>query len=126
MAGLVPRVAGLPPPVTGLAPRLRRLVVRDRQRYLLLREEEIDWIGASANYFEIHVGARSFLHRETLADLDARLDPSRFRRIHRSTLVNFGRIGAITPDGSGDFQVRLIDGTSLRMSRRFRDRVLPV
>lgn len=108
----------------GPAPRSRRLVVRDRQHYLLLREEEIDWIGACGNYVEIHIGEKLFLQRETLAQLDARLDPSRFRRIHRSTLVNLDRISAITPDGGGDFQVTLTDGTSLRMSRRYREPLL--
>lgn len=69
-------------------------------------------------------GEKSYLHRETLVELDARLDPSRFRRIHRSTLVNLDCIHAVTPDGSGDFQLTLTDGTQLRMSRRFRDRAL--
>ncbi|HEX7879465.1 MAG TPA: LytTR family DNA-binding domain-containing protein [Candidatus Eisenbacteria bacterium] len=101
-----------------------RLVIRDRGRYLLLPHEEIDWIGASGNYVELHSGDRSHLHRETMAALEARLDPGRFRRIHRSTLVNLDRIRSIAPDGAGDFQVTLTDGTTLRMSRRFRERVL--
>ena len=125
----VAREAGVPgggglPREAGATPRTRRLVVRDRQRYRLIREEDIDWVGASGNYVEIHVGEKSYLHRETLVELDARLDPGRFRRIHRSTLVNLDRISGITPDGSGDFRVALRDGTVLRMSRRFRDRVL--
>jgi len=101
-----------------------RLVIRDRGRYLLLPDEEIDWIGASGNYVELHAGGTMYLHRETLAALEARLDPGRFRRIHRSTLVNLDRIRSITPDPAGDFHVTLVDGAVLRMSRRFRERVL--
>jgi two-component system LytT family response regulator len=101
-----------------------RLVIRDRGRYLLLPHDEIDWIAASGNYVELHAGGRSYLHRETMAALEARLDPARFRRIHRSTLVNLDRVRSIAPDAAGDFQLTLTDGTLLRMSRRFRDRVL--
>jgi two-component system LytT family response regulator len=59
-----------------------------------------------------------------MAALEARLSPDRFRRIHRSTMVNLDRLRSIAPDAAGDFQVTLTDGTLLRMSRRFRDRVL--
>jgi two-component system LytT family response regulator len=96
-------------------PYLSRLPVKDRDRYLLLRIEDIDWIEARRG---------SFLVRGTMAELEAQLDPSRFARIHRSTLVNLDRIREIRPGWHGDFDVVLEDDTPLKLSRHYRDRVL--
>jgi two-component system LytT family response regulator len=68
---------------------------------------------------------RSHLLRATLTDLERQLDASRFRRIHRTTLVNIDRVREIRSDPSGDSDVLLDSGTVLRMSRRFRDQLLP-
>jgi two-component system LytT family response regulator len=60
----------------------------------------------------------------TLTELHESLDPAMFARIHRSTIVNLDRIQEIAPGDSGDFLVRLQDGSSLRLSRGYRDRLL--
>jgi len=60
-----------------------------------------------------------------MTELEKRLDPKRFARIHRSTMVNIDRIKEITPAWHGDFEVLLTDGQRLRLSRNFRDRLLP-
>ena len=68
--------------------------------------------------------AGQHLLRITMAELERRLDPKRFARIHRSTMVNIDRIKEITPAWHGDFEVLLHDGQRLRLSRNFRDRLL--
>jgi two-component system, LytTR family, response regulator len=103
---------------------LTRLPVKDRDRYLLLRIEEITWIEAAQNYVQIHARRGTFLVRSTMGDLEAQLDPSRFARIHRSTLVNLDRVREIRPGWHGDFDVLLEDDTILKLSRHYRDRVL--
>jgi two-component system, LytTR family, response regulator len=103
---------------------IRRFVVKERGRYLLVPAEEVSWIGAAGNYAEIHARGGAHLVRATIADLAARLDPARFARIHRSTIVQIDRIREIIPEWHGDFDVVMEDGTTLRMSRGFRDRLL--
>ena len=105
---------------------LSRLVVRDRDRYHLVHVDSVDWISSAQNYVEVHAGASVHLVRETIADLAARLDPARFVRIHRSTIVQLDRIREIVPNAHGDFDVVLRDGTVLRMSRTYRAAVLSV
>src|SRR5262249_12308777 len=64
------------------------------------------------------------LLRMPISDLEARLDPWRFARISRSTIVNVDHVEEIKAVWHGDFEVFLKDGTALRMSRRYRERVL--
>jgi two-component system LytT family response regulator len=99
--------------------------VKDRDRFLLLRAEEVDWIDSAANYAELHARGRTFLVRMTMAELEEKLDPAHFARIHRSTIVNIDRIREIRTEWHGDFDVVIEDGTALRLSRGYRDRLLP-
>jgi two-component system, LytTR family, response regulator len=111
----------------GLAPAPdaapRTLTLRDGARAVFLREDEIDWIEAQDYYVEIHAGSAAHLHRETLQDLEARLDPARFVRIHRSAIVRIDRIRQLQPLPSGDAAVILRDGTELRVSRSRREAI---
>jgi two-component system LytT family response regulator len=63
--------------------------------------------------------------RATMAELEAGLDPERFARIHRGTLVRVDCVREVVPASHGDYDVLLRDGTSLRLSRRYRARLLP-
>jgi len=103
--------------------RLTRLVIRSAGRIFFLRVEEIDWLEAADNYVHIHMGRESHLVRETLQSLEDRLDPSRFLRIHRSTLVNVDRIQELQPLFHGDYVVKLLDGTELSLSRSYREKL---
>jgi two-component system LytT family response regulator len=98
--------------------------VRDGERFVLLRTAELDWIEASANYLRFHVGAKVFQVRMTMAELERRLDPAQFCRIHRSTIVNLDRVREIKPEWHGEYQVVLTTGATLRLSRSYRDRLL--
>jgi len=101
-----------------------RIIIKDRDRIILLKTAEVSWITSAANYVEIHSGARSFITRLSMAELERRLDPIRFARISRSIIVNIDLIRDIRPLWHGDFEVSLQDGTQLRMSRRYRDHLL--
>ena len=103
---------------------LERLMIKSQGRVFFLRAEEIDWIEAEGNYVRLHVGKESHLLRETMNHLASRLDPAKFLRIHRSTLVHIERIKELQPMFSGDYTVILRDGTELTLSRTYRDNFL--
>ena len=67
---------------------LKRLAVKTGGQVFFLNVEEIDWIEAAGNYAGLHIKQKMHLIRETMGDLEARLDPALFLRIHRSTIVN--------------------------------------
>jgi two-component system LytT family response regulator len=117
---LIERLASL---VTGQAkPRTAdRLAIRNSDRITLLQTDEIDWIEAADNYVEIHVGKHVHLMRETLSNLEQRLQPFRFLRIHRSRLVNADRIKELHSLFHGEYELVLSDGTRLTSSRHYRD-----
>ena len=106
----------------GRAP-LDRLLVKEEGRMYFVPAGEIDWIEAFGNYARLHTGQRTHLIRETMATLERALDARRFARIHRSTIVNLDRIKQMDLWGSGDYMVRLADGTQLKLSRWYRDRL---
>ncbi|MHA7628902.1 LytR/AlgR family response regulator transcription factor [Corallococcus sp. M7] len=106
------------------APRyLERLVIREVGRVTLLPVCDVDWMAAEDNYVHVHVGARSHLLRQPMRELEARLDPERFVRIHRSTLVNIQRVHELRPLLHGEYQVILRDRTTLKLSRGYRERL---
>jgi two-component system LytT family response regulator len=103
---------------------LARLTVKRNQRIALVGVADIDWIESSGNYAHLHTHGASYVVRMTMGELERRLDPARFARIHRSTIVQVDRIQDIIAAWHGDFDVTLRDGTVLRLSRNYRDRVL--
>lgn len=104
-----------------------RLVVKTGGRVLLIRVEEIDWIDASGNYVTLHVAGESHRMRETMAGIESRLDPSRFLRVHRCTIVNIERVRELQPQAGnafrGEYALVLRDGTKLSLSRSHRDQL---
>lgn len=102
---------------------LTRVPVKARGRVTLLDLAEVGWIESQGNYLALHAGRATHLIRETLAAVEPKLDPARFVRIHRQTIVALDRIRAIASLPSGDAMVILNDGTELRMSRGFREAV---
>lgn len=100
---------------------LTRLMIKISGRVVLLKVEDIDFIEADGNYAKLHVGRKSHLLREKMHDLEARLDPAKFVRIHRSAIVNLDRIKEMHPHFNGDYVVVLEDGRQLKLSRSRRD-----
>ena len=101
---------------------LDRLVVKAVGRVFFLKSDEIDWIEAAGNYVKLHVGRESHMIRETMNGIESKLDPGKFLRIHRSTVVNIDRIKELHPMFSGDYAVILRNGTELALSRNYRER----
>ncbi len=100
-----------------------RIMVKSSGEIFFLKVNEIDWIEAEGDYMKFHVGGRSHLMRDTMARLEARLDPKQFVRIHRSTIVNIDRLQKLSPSFAGEYVVILRDGTKLRLSRGFHERI---
>ena len=99
------------------------LMIKDGGRVLFVRVEEIDWIEAAGVYVQIHIAGKTWLHRISLGELEAKLGARQFLRIHRSTIVNSQRIRELHPHSHGDFLVVLHDGTELKLSRSYRQKV---
>lgn len=97
-----------------------RFVIKSSGRVVFLDAHDVDWIEAAANYVRFHVGRDSYLMRENIGKVAETLDPSRFVRIHRSTIVNVSRIKEVYPCNSGEYIVVLRSGKELSCSRGFR------
>lgn len=100
-----------------------RILVKSSGEIFFLKADEIDWIEAEGDYMKFHVAGRTHLMRETMARLEARLNPKRFVRIHRSTIVNIDRLRKLSPSFAGEYVVVLHDGTKLRLSRGYHERI---
>ncbi|HZO84794.1 MAG TPA: LytTR family DNA-binding domain-containing protein [Verrucomicrobiae bacterium] len=100
---------------------LERMAVKTSGRVIFIKTADIDWIEAADNYVNLHVGNESHLHRETLTALAERLPPKKFMRISRSTIVNVDRIKELQPLFHGEYAVILRNGTTLTLSRSYRD-----
>lgn len=100
-----------------------RLALKERGRVRLVNVSDIRWIAAAGVYVTIHTAREAYLHREVLGSLEARLDPRRFVRIHRSHIVNFDFVHELVQDAHGDYAVMLQDGTPLKVSRTYRPRL---
>jgi DNA-binding LytR/AlgR family response regulator len=98
--------------------RVERLVVKSAGRVVFLDAAEIDWIEAADYYACLHVGNARHLLRRTLSDLERDLDGAVFCRIHRSVIVNLHRIRGLEIGDDGEYEVALISGERLRLSRR--------
>ncbi len=102
----------------------KRLLVMDDGRSFFVRTAEVEWIEAARNYVRLHAGDRVHTVRTTLAALEARMDPERFRRISRSALVNLDRVREVQPWFHGDAIVILESGARVTLSRRYRRNLL--
>ena len=102
---------------------LERLVIKNRGKVFFLKTDAIDWIEAQGKYELVHTGQESHLIREGMGKLESELDPKKFVRIHKSTIVNIDRIEHLQPLFHGDFRVFLRNGTTLTVSRRHREKL---
>ena len=98
-----------------------RITVRTGGRVIFVELDRIDWVQAEGNYARLHLGPESYLIRETMNALEARLGGERFFRIHRSRIVNIARIKELRLAAGGDYDVVLDTGMRLGLSRLQRD-----
>ena len=108
---------GIPALIRDLGPRPDRLLVPHGKSMVPLDVASIDWIRAEGDYARIHAKGTGYLVYRTLTELESRLDPSRFLRVHRSTIVRLGGIVEVQSAGNGRYRITLADGTSLIVSR---------
>jgi two-component system LytT family response regulator len=99
---------------------LDRLVVKGSGTTRFIRVVDIDWIEGAGVYVNLHVAGKELLYRSTLNELAGHLDPLRFIRIHRSSIVNIDSILELQPTSHGEFEVVLKDGHRSRVSRTYR------
>jgi two-component system, LytTR family, response regulator len=102
---------------------LDHFVVKARDRTFLIAVSDVDWIEAQGKYVRLHVGGASHLVRESITEVEERLDGRKFLRIHRGTIVNVKRIAEMHRGFGGGIFVVLKDGTKLTMSRRYRTHI---
>ena len=102
----------------------QRFPVRDASGVFFVPTSDIDWVDAEGNYVGLWVRGRRHLYRESMRGIEARLDPGRFVRVHRSAIVAIDRIKRIAPHGHGEHLITLVDGTQVTSSRTHSERVL--
>ena len=102
---------------------LTRVAVKKNARIHLVKMDDVDWLESANNYVSLHVGGAEYLYRTTMAAIEPRLDPARFVRIHRSTIVNVDRIVELQHSFARELVVLLRDGTRLRLGAPYRGRL---
>lgn len=102
---------------------LERLLIKSGARAFFLKTDEIDWIAAEGKYVRLHVGSESHLLREGMTAIETQLDPQKFLRVHRSSIVNIDRVKELQPWFNHEYRVVLKDGTKLILSRTCRKKL---
>jgi two-component system, LytTR family, response regulator len=94
-----------------------RFVVRSASRMQLVRAADVEWIAGDGNYARLHSAGRRHLVRETLKSVEARLDPRKFVRVHRSAIVNVDCVATFEPHVHGQYVLTMKDGSRITSSR---------
>lgn len=106
-----------------LARRNERLAIKDGSSTIFVPIQDIDWVDAAGDYMCVHARGETHIMRTTMKELESQLDPDMFQRVHRSTIVNLHRVEKISSHINGEFHLTLSCGTSLKMSRSYKDKV---
>jgi two-component system LytT family response regulator len=109
------------------ARQARRIAIKADGRTVFLPTDDIDYIEAAGNYLRIVTsggGTNAYMIRDRISEMERRLDPVAFARVHRSTIVNISRIKEMHPLFNGDQSLILTDGTRLTLSRTYREQLL--
>ncbi len=98
-----------------------RLVIRSNGHVYLLEAADIYWVEAEGDYISVHTPQKSHLVRETMKNMEARLNKQGFQRVHRSSIVNLNYVRELISLDNGDYKIILRDDTSVKLSRNYRD-----
>lgn len=98
-------------------PSRARFLVPGRDKSVVVEADEIDWIRAADYYVSLHCGGVSHLLRESMDEMERQLDPEQFVRVHRGAIVNLARVREVHPLFRGGCDLKLVDGTTLKLSR---------
>jgi len=104
------------------ANRFEKIInIKDRGQIFRVEVDDIERIDAAGDYMCIYTAAQTLILRETMKDLEKRLDPRRFQRVHRSTIVNLDNVKSVKPHTNGECFLVLGSGTQIKVSRSYRD-----
>jgi two-component system LytT family response regulator len=103
-----------------------RITIKARERIMFLDTKSIDWIESLDNYAKLHADGNCYTIRSTMSKLESKLNPARFLRIRRSTIINIGCIKELQPLFNGEYVIILNDGTRLQSSRRYHKNLDPL
>jgi two-component system LytT family response regulator len=118
--GGAPRAGNPDIPASELADRV---VLKTGSDLNFIKMSEIIWIESQADFVKVHTTGTAQLVRETMQSLEQRVDPTRFLRIHRSSLINLDHVKKVTPALYGDYTVQMSDDSKLRLSRNNRGKL---
>ena len=100
-----------------------RLAIKDGSSTTFVPVRDIDWIDAAGDYMCVHVKNETHIMRTTMRELETSLNPLMFQRVHRSTIVNLERVMKVSSHINGEYYLTLSCGSSLKMSRSYKDKV---
>lgn len=100
-----------------------RLAIKDGSSITFVPVREIDWVDAAGDYMCVHARGETHIMRTTMKELEAKLDPAIFQRVHRSTIVNLERVEKVSSHINGEFHLTLSCGSSLKMSRSYKEKI---
>lgn len=104
------------------ANRFEKIInIKDRGQIFRVEVDDIERIDAAGDYMCIYTAEQTLILRETMKDLEKRLDPRRFQRVHRSTIVNLDNVKSVKPHTNGECFLVLGSGTQIKVSRSYRD-----
>ncbi len=100
-----------------------KLTIKDGTRRIRVDFDAIRWIDAAGDYMCVHTNDATHILRGTMHELEQRLDPRRFQRVHRSTIVNLARVKELQPHQNGEYFLVLDSGHELKLSRTYKDKL---
>ncbi len=102
---------------------ITRMLIKGNDAYSFLNLNDITWFEADSDYVKIHAKGKSYLKNISLNELEKKLDPAVFIRIHRSTIVNISYIKEMKPYFNGEYYLYLTGGEKLKLSRSYKDKI---
>ena len=97
-----------------------RLSIRDSGETVNVQVDDIDWIDAAGDYMCVHAEGDTYVLRGTMKRLEELLDPEKFVRVHRSTIVNRRRVRSLRPHRNGEYFLKLDNSREVKLSRSYK------
>ncbi len=102
---------------------ISRILIKGKDGYLFLNIADIFWFEADGDYVKIHTSDKCYLKNTSLIELETKLNPQQFIRIHRSTIVKITTIKEMKPFFNGEYHIYLANGAKLKLSRSYKDKL---
>ena len=114
-------IEAMPEDGEGTARYEKLINIKDRGQIFRVDVDSIERIEAAGDYMCIYTADNSLILRETMKDLERRLDPRVFQRVHRSWIVNLNQVRQVKPHTNGECFLILESGADVKVSRSYRD-----